>query len=109
MDGENIKNLKVEWLRSQIGLVTQEPALLSLSIRENIAYGRSATFDQIEEAAKTAHAHGFISSLEKGYETQVKEVPYILCCLSRLEWLGIEYLILTFRNYVGWSSWYSTH
>ncbi|ONL96713.1 ABC transporter B family member 6 [Zea mays] len=71
LDGENIKNLKVEWLRSQIGLVTQEPALLSLSIRENIAYGRSGTFDQIEEAAKTAHAHGFISSLEKGYETQV--------------------------------------
>jgi len=108
LDGENIKNLKVEWLRSQIGLVTQEPALLSLSIRENIAYGRSATFDQIEEAAKTAHAHGFISSLEKGYETQVKEVPYI-CCLSWLDCLGIESLVLTFRNSVGWSSWYSTH
>ncbi|XP_008794734.2 ABC transporter B family member 20-like [Phoenix dactylifera] len=71
LDGENIKNLKLVWLRSQIGLVTQEPALLSLSIRENIAYGRSATFDQIEEAAKTAHAHTFISSLEKGYDTQV--------------------------------------
>ncbi|KAG2326387.1 hypothetical protein Bca52824_009115 [Brassica carinata] len=61
LDGENIKNLKLEWLRSQIGLVTQEPALLSLSIRENI----------IEEAAKKARAHTFISSLEKGYETQV--------------------------------------
>ncbi|KAK8928800.1 ABC transporter B family member 20 [Platanthera zijinensis] len=71
LDGENIKNLKLEWLRSQIGLVTQEPALLSLSIRDNIAYGRSASFDQIEEAAKTAHAHTFISSLEKGYDTQV--------------------------------------
>ncbi|KAH7678000.1 Xenobiotic-transporting ATPase protein [Dioscorea alata] len=71
LDGENIKNLKLEWLRSQIGLVTQEPALLSLSIRDNIAYGRSATFDQIEEAAKTAHAHTFISLLEKGYDTQV--------------------------------------
>ncbi|KAK8950164.1 ABC transporter B family member 20 [Platanthera guangdongensis] len=71
LDGENIKNLKLEWLRSQIGLVTQEPALLSLSIRDNIAYGRSATFDQIEEAAKTAHAHSFISSLEKGYDTQI--------------------------------------
>jgi ATP-binding cassette subfamily B (MDR/TAP) protein 1 len=71
LDGENIKNLKLEWLRSQIGLVTQEPALLSLSIRENIAYGRDATLDQIEEAAKKAHAHTFISSLEKGYETQV--------------------------------------
>ncbi|KAL8130616.1 hypothetical protein V2J09_019771 [Rumex salicifolius] len=71
LDGENIKNLQLEWLRSQIGLVTQEPALLSLSIKENIAYGREATLDQIEEAAKIAHVHTFISSLEKGYETQV--------------------------------------
>ncbi|XP_043716827.1 ABC transporter B family member 20-like [Telopea speciosissima] len=72
LDGENIKSLKLEWLRSQIGLVTQEPALLSLSIRDNIAYGRSSvTFDQIEEAAKIAHAHTFISLLDKGYETQV--------------------------------------
>ncbi|PNT77636.1 hypothetical protein BRADI_1g66254v3 [Brachypodium distachyon] len=61
----------VDWLRSLIGLVTEEPALLSLSIRDSIAYVRFATFDQIEAAAKTAHAHGFISSLEKGYETQV--------------------------------------
>ncbi|XP_076911745.1 ABC transporter B family member 6-like [Bidens hawaiensis] len=71
LDGENIKNLKLEWLRSQIGLVTQEPALLSLSIRDNIAYGRDATLLQIEDAAKIAHAHTFITSLEKGYDTQV--------------------------------------
>ncbi|XP_052204219.1 ABC transporter B family member 6-like [Diospyros lotus] len=72
LDGENIKNLKLEWLRSQIGLVTQEPALLSLSIGDNIAYGRpDAKLEQIEEAAKIAHAHTFISSLEKGYDTQV--------------------------------------
>ncbi|XP_015942309.1 LOW QUALITY PROTEIN: ABC transporter B family member 20-like [Arachis duranensis] len=71
LDGENIKNLKLEWLRKQIGLVTQEPALLSLSIRDNIAYGRDATMDQIVEAAKIAHAHAFISSLDKGYDTQV--------------------------------------
>ncbi|KAJ0962333.1 hypothetical protein J5N97_030161 [Dioscorea zingiberensis] len=55
LDCENIKSLKLEWLRSQIGLVTQDSALLSLSIRDNIAYGRSATSDQIEEAAKTSH------------------------------------------------------
>ncbi|KAG6522696.1 hypothetical protein ZIOFF_019847 [Zingiber officinale] len=67
----DIKHLKLEWLRSQIGLVTQEPTLLSLSIKDNIAYGRSATSDQIEEAAKTIHAHDFITSLEMGYETQV--------------------------------------
>jgi len=82
LDGENIKNLKLEWLRSQIGLVTQEPALLSLSIMENIAYGRSATTDQIEEAAKTAHVHAFVSSLEKGYETQVLHLLYHRCLLN---------------------------
>ncbi|KAG6487573.1 hypothetical protein ZIOFF_056161 [Zingiber officinale] len=71
LDGENIKHLKLERLRSQIGLVTQELALLSLSIKDNIAYGRSATSDQIEEATKIAHAHDFITSLEMGYETQV--------------------------------------
>ncbi|KAK7270087.1 hypothetical protein RIF29_22986 [Crotalaria pallida] len=71
LDGENIKNFKLEWLRSQIGLVTQEPALLSSSIRDNIAYGRDVTLDQIVEAAKIAHAHTFISSLDKGYDTQV--------------------------------------
>nr|CCW03285.1 similar to ABC transporter B family [Lupinus angustifolius] len=74
LDGQNIKNFKLEWLRSQIGLVTQEPALLSLSIRDNIAYGRDVTMDQIVEAAKIAHAHTFISLLDKGYDTQL--FPY---------------------------------
>ena len=71
LDGENIKNLKMEWLRSQIGLVSQEPALFASSIRENILYGRSASMDEIEEAAKIAHAHAFISSLPEAYDTQV--------------------------------------
>ncbi|KAI3412577.1 uncharacterized protein J3R85_017199 [Psidium guajava] len=78
LDGENIKNMKLEWLRRQIGLVTQEPALLSLSIRDNISYGRDVTMDQIEEAAKIAHAHTFITSLEKGYETQVGRAGLVL-------------------------------
>ncbi|PIN03483.1 Peptide exporter, ABC superfamily [Handroanthus impetiginosus] len=78
LDGENIKNLKLEWLRSQIGLVTQEPALLSLSIKENIAYGRNPSLDQIEEAAKIAHAHTFISSLEKGYDTQIGRASLVM-------------------------------
>ncbi|KMZ62963.1 ABC transporter B family member 20 [Zostera marina] len=78
LDGENIKTLKLEWLRSQIGLVTQEPALLNLSIRDNIAYGRSSSLDQIEEAAKTAHAHTFISSLKDGYNTQVGRAGILL-------------------------------
>ncbi|KAI5078855.1 hypothetical protein GOP47_0006526 [Adiantum capillus-veneris] len=71
LDGENIKNLRVEWLRSQIGLVSQEPALFTASIKENILYGRSASMDEVEEAAKIAHAHTFISSLSEAYDTQV--------------------------------------
>ncbi|CAI9299127.1 unnamed protein product [Lactuca saligna] len=74
LDGENIKNLKLEWLMSQIGLVTQEPTLLSLSIKDNIAYGRDVTSLQIEDAAKTDHAHTFISLLEKGYDTHAGRV-----------------------------------
>ncbi|KAK4425202.1 ABC transporter B family member 20 [Sesamum alatum] len=85
LDGENIRNLKLGWLRSQIGLVTQEPALLSLSIKDNIAYGRNASLDQIEEAAKIAHAHTFITSLDKGYETQVGRA-----CLEMTEELKIK-------------------
>jgi ATP-binding cassette, subfamily B (MDR/TAP), member 1 len=83
LDGENIRNLNLQWLRSQIGLVTQEPALLSLSIRENIAYGRVATDDQIEEAARIAHAHTFITSLEEGYSTQVNQISS--CILSVMQ------------------------
>lgn len=82
LDGENIKNLKVEWLRSQIGLVSQEPALFKGSIMENICYGREASIDEIEEAAKIAHAHTFISSLPAGYETQVMNTSSFLLCLS---------------------------
>ncbi|KAL8235104.1 hypothetical protein R6Q59_021204 [Mikania micrantha] len=75
LDGVDIKNLKVNWLRHQIGLVTQEPALACLSISDNIAYGRrNITLDQIQEAAKIANVHAFISSLEGGYETQVDKV-----------------------------------
>lgn len=94
MDGENIKNLKLEWLRSQIGLVTQEPALLSLSIKDNIAYGRNASLDQIEEAAKIAHAHTFISSLDKGYDTQVHYY------FSQL--VGSFKFFLTVISFIGW-------
>lgn len=72
MDGVNTKSLKLEWLRNQIGLVTQEPALASLSISDNIAYGRpNITSDQIQEASKVANVHAFISSLESGYQTEV--------------------------------------
>lgn len=74
LDGHNIKTLKLKWLRQQIGLVSQEPALFATSIKENILLGRpEATQEEIEEAARVANAHSFIVKLPDGYDTQVGE------------------------------------
>lgn len=73
IDGIEISELNVKWLRQQIGLVSQEPILFARSIRDNIAYGASSAVSQqqIEDAAKLANAHEFISSFPDGYDTQV--------------------------------------
>ena len=72
LDGVNVKDINVQYLRSLIGYVGQEPTLFATTIRNNIAYGNpDATQEQIEEAAKMANAHDFISQLPDGYETQV--------------------------------------
>eukprot|EP00644_Phytophthora_capsici_P003078 jgi/Phyca11/102840/e_gw1.7.158.1 len=73
LDGHNIKDLNLSWLRSQIGLVGQEPTLFIGTIAENIAYGLEEKPSQyeIEEAAKMANAHDFISKFPDGYDTQV--------------------------------------
>uniref|UniRef100_N1R508 ABC transporter B family member 2 n=1 Tax=Aegilops tauschii TaxID=37682 RepID=N1R508_AEGTA len=74
LDGHDIKDLDVKWLRGQIGLVNQEPALFATSIRENILYGKSnATADEIDHAAKLSEAITFINNLPERYETQVGE------------------------------------
>ncbi|KAM0892167.1 hypothetical protein ACQ4PT_025940 [Festuca glaucescens] len=71
LDGVDIKNLKVGWLRQQMGLVSQEPVLFNDTIRANIAYGKQgeATEDEIIAVAKAANAHQFISTLPRGYNT----------------------------------------
>lgn len=72
IDGVNIKELDLNWLRQQIGLVNQEPALFATSIRENILYGKDdATLDEITCAAKLSEALGFINNLPERFETQV--------------------------------------
>jgi ATP-binding cassette subfamily B (MDR/TAP) protein 1 len=74
LDGTNIRSLNLKWLRGQIGLVNQEPALFATSIKENILYGKpDATEKEIEEACKAANAHTFVSQLPQGYNTQVGE------------------------------------
>ncbi|XP_013616436.1 PREDICTED: ABC transporter B family member 15-like [Brassica oleracea var. oleracea] len=74
IDGVSIDKLQVKWLRSQMGLVSQEPALFATSIKENILFGKEdASLDDVVEAAKASNAHNFISELPNGYETQVGE------------------------------------
>ncbi|CAA7042136.1 unnamed protein product [Microthlaspi erraticum] len=74
LDGHDLKTLKLKWLRQQIGLVSQEPALFATSIKENILLGRpDADQVEIEEAARVANAHSFIIKLPDGFDTQVGE------------------------------------
>ena len=74
LDGADLKDLKVSWLRQQIGLVTQEPVLFSGSIFENIASGKTgATKADVEDAARQSNAHDFVLNFKEGYETQVGE------------------------------------
>ncbi|CAJ1946870.1 unnamed protein product [Sphenostylis stenocarpa] len=74
VDGVAIDRLQLKWLRSQMGLVSQEPALFATSIKENILFGREeATEEEVVEAAKASNAHNFISQLPQGYDTQVGE------------------------------------
>jgi ATP-binding cassette subfamily B (MDR/TAP) protein 1 len=74
LDGADMRSLNLRWLRLQMGLVSQEPALFSTSIGENIAYGREgATQADIEEAAANANAAEFIRRLPLGYDTPCGE------------------------------------
>uniref|UniRef100_A0A8C8FEN8 ATP-binding cassette sub-family B member 5 n=1 Tax=Oncorhynchus tshawytscha TaxID=74940 RepID=A0A8C8FEN8_ONCTS len=74
VDGLDTKTLNLSWLRSQLGLVSQEPILFDCSISENIQYGdnsREVSQDEIEEAAKNANIHDFIMGLPEKYNTRV--------------------------------------
>uniref|UniRef100_A0A8D0G9T4 Transporter 2, ATP binding cassette subfamily B member n=1 Tax=Sphenodon punctatus TaxID=8508 RepID=A0A8D0G9T4_SPHPU len=74
LDGALIREYEHKYLHSQVALVGQEPVLFSGSIRENIAYGLDGcSKEEVTEAAREAHALGFISELEDGFETDVGE------------------------------------
>jgi len=75
LDGVDIQKFQLRWLRQQMGLVSQEPALFNDTIRANIAYGKDgqATESEIISAAELANAHKFISSALQGYDTVVGE------------------------------------
>ncbi|CAF1415632.1 unnamed protein product [Adineta steineri] len=72
LDGVDIRKLNVQWLRSCLGVVSQEPVLFDLTIAENIAYGlENIPMDEIVLAATKANIHEFIQQLPQGYETKV--------------------------------------
>lgn len=74
IDQTNIRELSPSWLRQQIGTVSQEPVLMSTSIRENIAYGKpGAPIEEIKKAAQFAFADSFINEFSESYETLVGE------------------------------------
>ncbi|XP_039075916.1 phosphatidylcholine translocator ABCB4 isoform X3 [Hyaena hyaena] len=74
LDGQEAKELNIQWLRAHLGIVSQEPVLFDCSIAENIAYGdngRVVSRDEIVNAAKAANIHPFIETLPHKYETRV--------------------------------------
>ncbi|CAD5117623.1 DgyrCDS6378 [Dimorphilus gyrociliatus] len=74
IDGNDIKELNLKWLREQIGIVSQEPILFGTTIKENIRYGREGVSDSdIEKAAKNANAFNFIDKLPEKFDTLVGE------------------------------------
>ena len=79
IDGHDVRDLTLSSVREQVGVVLDEPFLFSLSIADNIAYGRpDATLDDIVAAAKAANAHEFIIKLPDGYQTIIGERGYTL-------------------------------
>jgi len=74
IDGHDIKKIKLSSLRSNIGIMMQDPFIFSGTVLENIKYGKpDATFDEVVAAAKAVNAHDFIMKMEQGYDTQLRE------------------------------------
>jgi ATP-binding cassette, subfamily B, bacterial len=74
IDGIDIRKIRLEDLRSQIGVVAQDPFLFGGTVAENIRFGRpTASFDEVMEAARAAHAHPFIMMMPEAYDTDIGE------------------------------------
>jgi ATP-binding cassette subfamily B protein len=79
IDGHDLRDVTLRTLRENVGVVLDEPFLFSISIRDNIAYGRpDAGIEEVEAAARAANAHEFIVRLPEGYDTVVGERGYTL-------------------------------
>lgn len=95
IDGVDVRSIRLESIRRNIGYVAQESLLFSVTIRENIAYGaHDATQEQIEEAARAADLHNFIMSLPDGYDTKIGE-DGVKLSVGQKQRLAIARAILT--------------
>ena len=74
IDGHDVRSVTLNSLRKQMGVMLQDSFIFSGTVRENIRYGKlDATDEEIEAAARTVHAHEFISEMDKGYDTEIEE------------------------------------
>jgi ATP-binding cassette subfamily B (MDR/TAP) protein 1 len=88
LDKNDIRELDLKWLRQQIGLVNQEPALFATSIKENILYGKDdATLEELKRAVKLSDAQSFINNLPERLDTQVN--LFDLCTFSDFDFVFI--------------------
>lgn len=95
LDGVDVRDLRLNELRSAVGVVSQEPFLFSMTVRENIAYGRpDASDEQVRHAATLAQAATFVEALPDGYDTVIGERGYTLSGGQRQR-LAIARAVLT--------------
>lgn len=95
LDGVDVRDLRLNELRAAVGVVSQEPFLFSMTVRENIAYGRpDASDEQVRHAAELAQAAAFVEALPDGYDTVIGERGYTLSGGQRQR-LAIARAVLT--------------
>ena len=103
LDGTDLKELNLRWLRAQIGIVSQEPVLFDTSVADNIRYGanfREVSDDEIVEAAKAANIHNFIDSLPQVSLTIIGSLILILVSHCMIPFYNLCFHIFSFLHFL---------
>lgn len=103
LDGTNISDLNIGWLRSQIGIVSQEPILFDRSVADNIRYGanfREVSSEEVIEAAKAANIHTFVNSLPEVHNMYIRADFYLCKEQNKAPWKKAECAMMKLRSVV---------